>query len=381
MQRSTDRILTTHTGSLPRPEWLADALARQDRGETQGVDESFAALVREAVIDVVRRQSEVGIDIVSDGETNKIGYATYVKDRLSGFDGVGSGIAIADLTDVPEFAAHALKGLDVAMPACTATISYKGEEAVREDIGNLRAATENVSVTDAFISAASPGVISIFLENQFYPDDDAYIEALAEGMRPEFEAVHEAGFLLQIDSPDLAMGRHVGHKVLDIADFRKRVALRVETINHATRNIPSDQLRVHLCWGNYEGPHNHDVPLADIIDLIFGLHAEALLFEAANPRHAHEWRIFDEVAVPEDKLLIPGVIDTCTNYVEHPELVAERIVRFANIVGRNRVIAGTDCGFATFANFLPVDPKIAWLKLASLSEGAALASQKLWAGS
>ncbi|WP_309143736.1 MULTISPECIES: cobalamin-independent methionine synthase II family protein [Enterobacter cloacae complex] len=338
----------------------------------------MSADIRDAVIEIVRKQAEVGIDIVSDGETNKIGYATYVKDRLSGFDGSGSGIAIADLHDVPEFAAHALKGLDVAMPACTGPISYRGEDAVNEDISNLKAATQKVSATDAFISAASPGVISIFLENQFYPSEDAYIEALAEGMRPELEAIHEAGFLLQIDSPDLAMGRHVGHKVLEVGEFRKQVAKRVEIINHATRNIPADRLRVHLCWGNYEGPHNHDVPLTDIVDLIFGLRAQALLFEGANPRHAHEWRVFEEVTIPQDKVLVPGVIDTCTNYVEHPELVAERIVRFANIVGRERVIAGTDCGFATFANFLPVDPKIAWLKLKSLTDGAALATKELW---
>ena len=378
MQQSLNRILTTHTGSLPRPSWLVEALTRKDRGEEQAGDEKFAADIRDAVIEIVRKQSEVGIDIVSDGETNKIGYATYVKDRLSGFDGSGSGIAIADLKDVPEFAAHALKGLDVAMPACTGPISYRGESAVNEDIENLKAATQQVSTSDAFISAASPGVISIFLENQFSPSEDAYVEALAEGMRPELEAIHQAGFLLQIDSPDLAMGRHVGHKVLDVEDFRKQVAKRVEIINHATRNIPADRLRVHLCWGNYEGPHNHDVPLTDIVDLIFGLRAQALLFEAANPRHAHEWRVFEEVTIPQDKVLIPGVIDTCTNYVEHPELVAERIVRFANIVGRERVIAGTDCGFATFANFLPVDPKIAWLKLKSLTDGAALATKELW---
>jgi 5-methyltetrahydropteroyltriglutamate--homocysteine methyltransferase len=279
-----------------------------------------------------------------------------------------------DLADTPELAARVLEGLDLVMPACMGPIRYQGVSAVEQDISHLKSAIQGRGV-EAFMSAASPGVISVFLENKYYASEQQYLEALGEAMREEYLAIHRAGFLLQIDSPDLAMGRHIGKSVMDIEAFRRQVAARVEIINHAARGIPPERLRVHLCWGNYGGPHHHDVPLQSIIDLILKLNAKYLLFEGANPRHEHEWHVFEETKLPEDKVLVPGVIDTCTNYVEHPQVVADRLLRYVSVVGRERVMGGTDCGFATFANFLPVDPKVTWLKLRSLSEGAKLASR------
>ena len=320
----------------------------------------------------------MGVDVINDGEASKIGYSTYVRERLSGFSGKGRGLTIWDLHDVPEFAQRSLAGLDPQTPACTGPIVYQGRAALEEDIANLRTATEELTPTELFMTAASPGVISIYLENQYYSTDEEYWEAIAEAMRVEYEAIVAAGFVLQLDAPDLAMGRHVNTRLLNLDEFRRQVAVRVELLNHACRNIPSDRIRLHLCWGNYHGPHHHDVPLRDLIDIYLRTKAMALSFEAANPRHQHEWRIWEEVALPDDKILIPGVIDTCTSYVEHPELVAERIERFASLVGRDRVIAGTDCGFANFASYQIVDPKIAWMKLAALSEGADLASRHLW---
>lgn len=382
MKRSTEKILSTHAGSLPRPAALATAMVAHDRGTLAPDAEAvLPVLVRDAVESAVRDQVETGLDIVNDGEASKIGYATYVRERLSGFQGKGRSLTIWDLHDVPEFAARSLEGLDPTVPACTGPIVYQGEAALQADIANLQAAADKAAPHELFMTAASPGVIATYLENQHYPTAVAYWEAIAEAMRIEYEAIAAAGFVLQIDAPDLAMGRHVNAELIDLDTFRRQMAVRVELLNHACRNIPSEQIRLHLCWGNYLGPHHHDVPLRDLVDILLRSKAGALSFEAANPRHAHEWQVWEEVALPQDKVLIPGVIDTCSSYVEHPELVAERILRFAGLVGRERVIAGTDCGFANFASYQIVDPRIAWMKLGALVEGAALASARLWSPS
>ncbi|HEX3607610.1 MAG TPA: cobalamin-independent methionine synthase II family protein [Candidatus Dormibacteraeota bacterium] len=380
MQQSSDRILTTHTGSLPRPPALAEAMVRRERGELDAVSgERLPEMVRSAVADVVARQVRAGIDVVSDGEAGKIGYATYVKERLSGFGGEGVALSVvADLDDFPGLAERALAGLVTATPACVGQVGYTGAAALRDDLASFRAALDGAGVSEAFVPAASPGVISLYLENRHYDSQESYLAALAAAMREEYEAIVDAGFLVQIDSPDLAMGRHTQYARLDLGEFRRRLAQHVEAINEATRGIDPTRVRVHLCWGNYQGPHHHDVALADIVDIVLTLRAQAIVLEASNPRHAHEWRVFEDVRLPDDKLLVPGVIDTSTNYIEHPEVVAERITRYAGVVGRERVIAGTDCGFATFATFLPVMPEIAWAKLAALAEGARLASDRLW---
>jgi 5-methyltetrahydropteroyltriglutamate--homocysteine methyltransferase len=379
MERSVERILTTHVGSLPRPAALTDLIVQKDRGTLSAEGAAaLPALIRETVEALVDAQAKAGIDVVNDGEASKIGYATYVRERLSGFEGTGRGLTIWDLHDVPDFARRSLEGLDPRTPACTGPVEFRGRSALDEDIANLEAAAAKTAPADVFMTAASPGVISIYLENQHYATAEDYWQAVAEAMRIEYEAIVAAGFVLQIDAPDLAMGRHVSSELLSLEEFRRQVALRVEVLNHACRNIPADSIRLHLCWGNYLGPHHHDVEMRQIVDIILGARVGALSFEAANPRHEHEWRVWEEVALPEDKILIPGVIDTCSSYVEHPEVIADRIARFARIVGRERVIAGTDCGFANFASYQIVDPKIAWMKLAALAEGAARASRRLW---
>jgi len=379
MQTSDEKILTTHVGSLPRPRQLAEAMVARDRGQLGAAPlEALPQQVRDAVEEIVKQQVAAGIDVVNDGEASKIGYSTYVRERLTGFEGKGEGLTIWDLHDVPEFAERALKGLDPATPACTGPIAYKGQAALDEDIANLKAATAGSGATGMFMTAAAPGVIGIYLENQHYASDEEYWAAIAEAMRVEYEGIARAGLMLQIDAPDLAMGRHVNKKLLDLADFRREIEQRIEILNHACRNIAPEKIRLHLCWGNYHGPHHHDADLADIVDIILKAKVGALSFEGANPRHQHEWRVWEDRKIPENLILIPGVIDTCTSYVEHPQLVADRIERFAGIVGRDRVIASTDCGFANFASYEIVDPKIAWMKLAALSEGAALASRKLW---
>jgi 5-methyltetrahydropteroyltriglutamate--homocysteine methyltransferase len=376
VKRSTDHILTTHTGSLPRSAALVAGLQRRDRGESDGAD--LDGLVREAVVDVVGRQAQAGVSVVNDGEASKIGYATYVKERLDGFGGEGglSGMP-ADLAEFPEYMERVMGGLDFAMPACVGPVSYRGLEAVRADIANLKAAVADAQVEEVFMTAASPGVIAVFLQNQHYPTHDEYIGALAEAMKAEYDEIHEAGLVLQLDCPDLAMTRHIRSDE-SLEEFRRRARVHVEAINHATRDIPEDDMRIHLCWGNYEGPHHHDMPLREIIDIVLEARPAAISFEAANPRHEHEWKVFEEVELPDGKALVPGVLDSTTNYIEHPELVAQRLVRFAQIVGRENVIAGTDCGFATFANHVPVDPGITWAKLRAMSDGAQLASAELW---
>jgi 5-methyltetrahydropteroyltriglutamate--homocysteine methyltransferase len=354
-------------------------MVARDRGAL-GVAElrALPQQVRDAVEEIVKQQVAAGIDIVNDGEASKIGYSTYVRERLTGFEGKGEGLTIWDLQDVPEFAERSLKGLDPATPACTGAVAYRGQAALDEDIATLKAAAAGSGAMECFMTAASPGVIAIYLENQHYGSNEEYWAAIAEAMRVEYEGIVGAGLVLQIDAPDLAMGRHVNKRLLDLDAFRRELEQRIEILNHACRNIPADRIRLHLCWGNYHGPHHHDTDLADIVDIILKARVGALSFEAANPRHQHEWRVWEDRKLPEHLILIPGVIDTCTSYVEHPQLIADRIERFAGIVGRDRVIAGTDCGFANFASYEIVDPKIAWMKLRALAEGAALASQKLW---
>jgi 5-methyltetrahydropteroyltriglutamate--homocysteine methyltransferase len=375
MKRSTDHILTTHTGSLPRPPELLDTLQSRDRGDGDG--ERLAEQIHAAVADVVRRQADAGVSVVNDGEAGKIGYATYVKERLDGFGGeAGMAGLPADMAEFPDYMRRVMGGIDFAMPACVAPVFYRGLDAVSADIANLQAALDGADVEDAFLSAASPGVIAVFLQNQHYPSHEEYVFALADAMKVEYDEIHRAGIVLQLDCPDLAMSGHMLGESLD--DFRARARVNVEAIDHATRDIPPDAMRMHLCWGNYEGPHHHDVALRDIIDIVFEARPAAISFEAANPRHEHEWTVFEDIELPDGKVLIPGVLDSTTNYIEHPELVAQRLVRYGKLVGPENVMAGTDCGFATFASFLTVEPEITWAKLHAMAEGAALASRELY---
>jgi 5-methyltetrahydropteroyltriglutamate--homocysteine methyltransferase len=373
MAASTDRFLTTHTGSLPRPPELTKALERHDHGEQI---EDLDTQIREAVIDVVRRQVEAGVAVVNDGEASKIGYSTYVKERIEGFGGQGaSQPPPPEAEEFPDYWESTIKDAGAHRPACVGPLSYRDTEAVRTDIANLRAALDGSGAHDAFMSAASPGVIALFLENQHYPSHEDYLAALADAMKTEYDEIHRAGLLLQLDCPDLAAGRHRYGE--DLEEFRRRIKVHIEAINHATRDIPPERMRLHVCWGNYEGPHNHDVPLRDIVDLVLDARPAALSFEAANPRHAHEWIVWQDVELPHGKLLIPGVLDSTTNYVEHPELIAQRILRYAELVGPENVIAGSDCGFATFATSVTVHPTITWAKLRAMAEGAQLAAERL----
>ncbi len=375
MKRSTEHILTTHTGSLPRPPELLEALRRRDRGEGDGA--GLDAQVRDAVADVVRRQADAGVSVVNDGKAGKIGYSTYVKERLEGFGGEGGmGGMPADIAEFPEYLKRVMSGIDFAMPACVGPVSYRDLDAVRADVANLKAAVDGADVEDAFMSAASPGVIAFFLQNQHYDSHEAYVAALADAMKQEYDEIHRAGIVLQLDCPDLAMTAHMQGE--DRGDFLRRARVNVEAINHATRDIPRDAMRMHLCWGNYEGPHHHDIALRDIIEIVFEARPSAISFEAANPRHEHEWTVFEDVKLPEGKAIIPGVLDSTTNYIEHPQLVAQRITRYAKLVGAENVLAGSDCGFATFASLLTVDPAITWAKLRAMAEGAALASKELY---
>ena len=381
MKTSQDRILTTHVGSLPRPPELKQLLVRKDQGEAYDKAE-FDRLVREAVSDIVRRQAEVGVDIVNDGEMSKPGYSTYITDRLTGFAGHEPAKPRLDTRDHPNFLAayERMTGTNTARRAvCVGPISWHDREPLRQDIENLRAALAQVAVTEGFMTAASPGLVPVFQNNSYYPSHEAYVEAVADAMQEEYDAIVGAGFVLQLDCPDLAMAHHTSFQDLSEPDFLKRAAFHVEVLNHALRNVPADRARIHICWGNYEGPHDHDISFAKVAPILLKAKPQALVVEAANPRHAHEWIVWQETRLPDDKILIPGVIDTSTNYVEHPELVAERICRFADIVGRERVIAGTDCGFGTFAGYGKLDPDISFKKLAAMAEGAAIASKRLWA--
>jgi 5-methyltetrahydropteroyltriglutamate--homocysteine methyltransferase len=378
MQRSTERILTTHTGSLPRPMDLTVTLEALDAG-TLPDPAVFEARVRHAVAEVVRKQVETGVDIINDGEQGKVGYSTYVRHRLTGFTGQSTVPLRADWADFPEAAARLGRSSAVARPACNGPIDWQDQTAVQEDIANLKAALVGVQPAEAFLTAASPGVIAHFLQNEYYPSRDAYLARLVDIMKEEYDAIYQAGFVLQVDCPDLAMGRHLAFPDLSTPEFLKIAEANVEALNHALRDIPPDRMRLHLCWGNYEGPHHRDIPLKDILGTALKARPQALSFEGANPRHEHEWAVFREVRLPEDKVIIPGVLDSTTNFIEHPELVAQRLIRYAEVVGRERVIAGTDCGFATFARSnLQVEPEIVWAKLRSMAEGARLASAALW---
>jgi len=381
MKRSTERFLTTHTGSLPR----APDLVRVMFAKEEGVPIDPAALgarIAGAVADIVAKQAEAGIDVVNDGEMSKPSYATYIKDRLAGFGGESHPLTYQDLVDFPEMARRVFGDPGRARrktPGCNGPISVGDPQAAETDAKNLKAALSGVKANEGFLSAASPGLISLFFHNGHYKSHEAYLEAIAEAMRQEYEAVVAAGFILQLDCPDLAMGRHIQNAHLTTAEFRKAAALHIEAMNHALRNIPADRARVHLCWGNYEGPHHCDVPLADIVDVIFTAKPAGLSFEAANPRHAHEWKVFETIKLPDGKVLIPGVIESKTNFIEHPELIAQRIGRYAGLVGRENVIAGSDCGYGTWVGQAAVDSQIVWAKLKSLAEGARLATKEFWA--
>ena len=380
MQRSLDRFLTTHTGSLPRP----DDLIRMMYAKEEGVPVDPAALnarVRTAVAEVVKKQTDAGVDLVNDGEMSKPSYATYVKDRLAGFGGTGNTFVYQDLSEFPRLEKRVFGDPGRSRrktPACNAPISVRDAQAPQVDADNLRAAVNEVKVAGGFMSAASPGVVSLFFRNDHYKDFESYIYAIADAMRHEYETVAKAGFVLQIDCPDLAMGRHIQYADLSLSDFRKRARLHIEALNHAVVNIPAEQLRMHLCWGNYEGPHHRDVPLADIIDIVFTAKPDAISLEAANPRHAHEWMIFEKVKLPDGKVLIPGVIESKSNFIEHPELIAHRIGRYAKLVGRENVIAGSDCGYGTWVGQAAVDSDVVFAKFKAMAEGAALASRQFW---
>ena len=380
MKRSIERFLTTHTGSLPRPEDLVRTMFAKE--ESVPVDPvALKVRIRSAVAASVEKQIEAGIDIVNDGEMSKPSYATYIKDRLDGFGGESHPLIYQDLVDFPEFARRVFGDPGRSRrrtPGCNGPITVRDPAAAEADVDNLKTALGRVNAQEAFLSAASPGVISLFFHNGHYPSEEAYLYAIAEAMRQEYETVANAGFILQIDCPDLAMGRHIQYADLSVAEFRNKARLHIEVLNHAVANIPADRLRLHLCWGNYEGPHHCDVPIRDIIETVFLAKPSGLSFEAANPRHAHEWTVFEDVKLPESKVLIPGVIESKTNFIEHPELIAQRIGRYAKVVGRENVIAGSDCGYGTWVGQAAVDPEVVWAKLASLAEGARLASREFW---
>ena len=380
MKRSADRILTTHTGSLPRPDDLIRTMFAKEEGVP--VDPAaLAARIGSAVAEVVGKQVQAGIDVVSDGELSKPSYATYVKDRLTGFGGASHPLQYQDLVDFPGMARRVFGDPGRARrktPACDGAIGVRDARASQADVDNLGAALTTAQATEGFMSAASPGVVSLFFKNEHYPSHEAYLFAIADAMRHEYETVAKGGFVLQIDCPDLAMGRHIQYAALSLDEFRKAARLHIEALNHALADVPAEQARVHLCWGNYEGPHHHDVPLADILDVVFTAKPAGISFEAANPRHAHEWRVFERIKLPAGKVIIPGVIDSTTNFIEHPELIAERITKYATLVGRENVLAGSDCGFGTWVGQAAVDPDIVWAKLAAMAEGARLASRGLW---
>lgn len=381
MKPSNERILTTHTGSLPRSAGLLSTVLAKEAGVA--VDEGkFESLVRSSVEDIVRKQVDLGVDILNDGELSKPSYATYIKDRLSGF---GSESSIAevmaermDLSEFPDFAEQMAVTMAAAakirFAACDGPIAYTDRAAVDKDIANLKAAAKAVNVEDLFLSAASPGVVALFFPNHYYPTEEAYLEAIATAMREEYEAIHRAGIVLQLDCPDLAV------PVIGMSreDYRKDIELRVAALNQAVANIPPEAMRTHVCWGNGEFPRKYDVPLKDIIDILLKARPDGLMLMASNARHEHEWTVFEDVKLPDGKYLIPGVLDSTSNVIEHPEVVAQRLTRYANLVGRENVMAGTDCGFGTIAGMQVVAPSVAWAKFQAMAEGARLATEQLW---
>jgi 5-methyltetrahydropteroyltriglutamate--homocysteine methyltransferase len=383
MKRSRDRFLTTHTGSLPRPEDLIRMMFAKEEG-VPVEPHALATRIREAVADIVTRQSTAGVDVVNDGEMSKPSYATYIKDRLNGFGGESQPPPYPDLVAFPGLHQKVYGDRGRArrkMPGCNAPISVRDREAVKADIANVKAGEAGRAggeIEDLFMTAASPGVVSLFFHNDYYKTHEEYLYAIADAMQYEYEAIANAGLVLQLDCPDLGMGRHVQYAQLSLEDFRNKARLHVDALNHAVRNIPPDQMRMHLCWGNYEAPHQMDVPLRDIIDVVFLARPSAISFEAANPRHAHEWAVFEDVTLPDGKILIPGVLESKSNFIEHPELIAQRIGRYATLVGRENVMLGTDCGYGTWVGQAAVDPDVVWGKLAAMAEGARLASQQFF---
>jgi 5-methyltetrahydropteroyltriglutamate--homocysteine methyltransferase len=379
MKRSTTRILTTHTGSLPRPQDLLSLMIEeQARPGTERA--ALDAAVRRAVAEVVRKQAATGLDVINDGEQGRVDYTVYIKDRLTGFDGESAPPLGTGDEEFPELAAMLRQFASPFQrrPACTGPVTWKDWPAVEADIDNLKTAMANVPVEECFMTSPSPGQIARFLRNRNYADDEAYLYALADVMRAQYQAIVDAGFVLQLDCPDLALSRHTIFAHLSLDEFRKEIAMHVEALNYAVRDLPPERMRMHICWGSTMGPHHTDVPLKDIVDVVLNGRPAGLSFPGANPRHAHEWKIWKEVTLPQGKVLIPGVIDSTSNFVEHPELVAERLVRYASVVGCENIIAGVDCGFGTFAGRVQVDSNIVWLKLQALAEGARLASQELW---
>jgi 5-methyltetrahydropteroyltriglutamate--homocysteine methyltransferase len=380
MGLSTDRILTTHVGSLPRPQEVADLLFAQDRGDNYDPGQ-FDAAIRRGVADAIQHQAEVGIDIVSDGEMGKISYATYIRHRLTGFEGDSARPTPQDLDEFPEYRDRLVTAGASAKyrrPVCREPIQVKDLKPLSDDISRMQEGLSKTPGVEGFMNSVSPGTIAVFQPNEYYPSHESYLEALAAAMRSEYEMIVGAGLLLQIDCPDLAMGRHSRFRNMTDDEFLRAASSQVEALNHALANVPADRVRMHVCWGNYEGSHVHDMALEQILPIALRAKPMALLLEGANPRHEHEWEVWANVKLPEGKVLVPGVIASASNYVEHPELVSQRILRYANLVGRERVIAGTDCGFGTFAGFGPVYPAYCWMKLRALSDGARRASGKLW---
>ena len=381
MKRSESRILTTHTGSLPRSPELQELL-RSRLDPKAGEAEEFRTGVDEGVADVVAKQVEIGIDVINDGEQGRVQYATYVKDRLTGFDGeqLLRARPRIDMVDFPEFAAQSgvSSSATIPWPACTGPIAWKDKDAGQRDIQRLQAATSGVKSEEVFMTAASPGVIANFLVNEHYPSEEEYLYALADVMKDDYKAIIDSGLLLQIDCPDLAMTRVTQFSDLSQEQFIKIVEIHVEVLQYALAGLAPDRMRLHLCWGNTEGPHHYDVPLKEIINIVLKAPPLGISFEGANPRHAHEWKVWEDVKLPDGKVIIPGVLDTTTNFIEHPELIAERIVRYAGVVGKENMMVGSDCGFGTSAWGRRVESRIAWAKLESMVEGARLASQELW---
>jgi 5-methyltetrahydropteroyltriglutamate--homocysteine methyltransferase len=377
MHRSTDRILTTHAGSLPRPPEILELVEGRDQREVQ-FDQRFA----DAVGSVVRRQVEIGIDVPTDGEMGRVGFSAYATERLTGFDGERRPMTgQVERSMFPEFYAEAMgPGAGIAWPACNGPITWRGPEFIRRDIATLQGALAGSEPTEVFMPAVSPGQIWLNFQNDYYPSDEEYVLAAADALRNEYREIVEAGFVLQLDDPGLAMGWNRGEFAnRSYDDYRKVVAQHIDALNHALEGLPRDRVRLHVCWGNGEWPHVRDVPLSEIVDELLRVNAQGIYVEGANPRHGHEWTVFKDRQLPDDLVVIPGVIDTVTNFVEHPDLVAERIVRFASVVGKENVIAGTDCGFGTSARSRPrVHPTLAWAKLESLVEGARRASAQLW---
>ncbi len=380
MKQSTDRILTTHVGSLPRPQEVVDLLFAQDRGEDYDAAQ-FDEVMRRAVADVVKTQAESGIDIASDGEMSKISYATYIRHRLTGFEGDSARPTPQDLDDYPEYRDRLVKmgaSATYRRPVCKGPIKVRDLKPVETDIAHMKEAMAKAKVTEGFMNAVSPGTIAVLQPNEYYPSHEAYLEALANAMSEEYEMIVRSGLLLQLDCPDLAMGRHSRFKNLSDEEFLRYAEMQVEALNHALAKVPADRVRMHVCWGNYEGSHVHDMSCMKIFPIVIKAKPMALLVEGANPRHEHEWEAWTRIKLPEDKVLVPGVIASSINYVEHPEVIAQRLLRYADVVGRERLMAGSDCGFGTFAGFGPVFPAFAWMKFRALAEGAKIASEKLW---